>query len=181
MLSFTSCHKYFCVFLLAIFITIIAVSGDQETQDRIDKICRQMEDYGFCNKVFNDNLRATSTDFVGLTAITLDQTIQNATSTHQFIVDLLPKTTDPALKNALIACENGYRVVQQAFQEAKGFFQHHDYDSVQKSETIAPRAQGSCDTTFITPPAPASPLVERNRQMRILIAMALFTAHQLSP
>ncbi|KAJ4826153.1 hypothetical protein Tsubulata_022924, partial [Turnera subulata] len=111
-----------------------------------------MEEYGFCNKVFKDNLRAPS---------------RFCWSNNN--------------NNALIACENGYRVVQKAFQEANGFFQRHDYDSVRKSETIAPRAQGSCDTTFITPPAPASPLVERNRQMRILIAMALFTTHQLSP
>ncbi|KAJ4844302.1 hypothetical protein Tsubulata_016202 [Turnera subulata] len=39
-----------------------------------------------------------------------------------------------------VAFATNYRAVQQAFQEANGFFQRHDYDSVQKYKTIAPRA-----------------------------------------
>ncbi|KAK3229096.1 hypothetical protein Dsin_000977 [Dipteronia sinensis] len=60
-------------------------------------------------------------------------------------------------------------------------FYAKDYESMIDAEQGTPRAQGSSVTSFVTPQNPINPLTDRNRQMRILIAMALVTAHELNP
>lgn len=165
--------------LLILFLSIHNASSDKTTQDLIDYICYQMEEFGFCSKTFNENLPSPSTDIIGLTKITVDQALKNATNTFNFIENLLKNTTNPGVKNALIVCEKGYKIVEQSFQEASREFEAKDYENMERSEQGTPRAQGSCVTSFEIPPFPSNPLVERNRQMRILIAMALVTANLL--
>lgn len=165
--------------LLILFLSNPKASSDKTTQDLINYICYQMEEFGFCSKTFNENLPSPSTNIVGLTKITIDQALKNATNTYKFIENLLKNTTNPAVKNALIVCEKGYKIVKHSFQKASREFEGQDYENTEKSEQGTPRAQGSCETSFEIPPYPSNPLVERNRQIRILIAMALVTADLL--
>ncbi|XP_050203726.1 uncharacterized protein LOC126653820 [Mercurialis annua] len=171
-----SCCQFF-IFLI-IFLFTNPAASDEQTQERISYIC-QMEEFGFCNQTFNENLKNPSTDYVGLTQITINQAIINATNTHAFVLQLLRNATDRGLRNALVVCENGYSIVVQSFQAAFQYFNNKDYRSMMKSEFITPRAQGSCSTSFSVPPFPVNPLVNRNREMRIIIAMAVLTGHQL--
>ncbi|XP_050203727.1 uncharacterized protein LOC126653821 [Mercurialis annua] len=151
----------------------------QLTKDYACYICHQMEEFGFCNQVFNENLKNPLTDYVGLTQITINQATINATNAHAFVLQLLRNTTNSGLKNALIVCENGYRIVlMQSFQDAFKYFNEKDYRSMMKSELITPRAQRSCSTSFSIPPFLVNPLVNRNREMRIIIGMAVLTGHQ---
>ncbi|KAJ4721677.1 putative Enzyme inhibitor [Melia azedarach] len=138
-----------------------------------------MEEYGFCNSVFHQNLPSPSTDISGLTKITIDQSLDNATNTHSFVLNLLQNVSDPAEKNALIACENAYKIVEESFQTAAVNFVDKNYEAVADAERDTPRAQESCITSFGVPPNPPNPLVERNREMRILIAMSLVSARLL--
>lgn len=114
-----------------------------------------------------------------MTLIALDQTTKNASNTHNIVVQLLSTVPDQPTKNALTACENAYNVITLSFQDASADFNRGDYDSMLKSEDIAPRAQASCEISFVTPPSPADPLKEINRQMRILVAMAMVSGHEL--
>lgn len=156
-----------------------STSTDPGTQELIERICRQMEEFGFCNKTFNENLESPSANLVDLTRITVEQAVTNATNTHDFILQLLKNVTSAVDKNALIACENSYNIVLKSMQDARVAFNSKDYDSMMISERVTPRAEASCEITFRTPPAPLNPLIDRNRQMRILIAMALVTVHTL--
>lgn len=76
--------------------------------------------------------------------------------------------TDKAKKNALMECQNAYNIVVYQF-----YFKLGSYQDVLDLERITPRAQASCSSTFGTPPLPHNPLVEANREERILIATAL--------
>ena len=172
-----------CYFLLALLATSLFINpalGDESTQQLIDKICRQMEEYAFCNDTFNQNLKGPTADIVALTQITIEQALSNATNTHSFIVGLLKNPNDPAEKNALITCKNAYRLVMSSFSQAVVSFFEKDYTSMLQSEKPAPRAQASCTTIFNTPPHPPNPVGDRNRQMRILIAMALAAGNDLT-
>lgn len=180
--SSSFCFSYSNIFLplLAIlFLLSHPTSADHQAQDLIDKICRQMEQYGFCDQTFHENLNSPVTDIVGLTNIALTQSLSNATNTHEFITQLLRKETNAAVKNALVACENAYRLVLSSFQDAIPKFFRKNYQDVYDSIQGAPRAQASCDTSFQIPPNPKNPLTDRNREMRILIAMSLVTSHDL--
>lgn len=167
------------VIMICIVRPTLSTGTDPGTQELIERICRQMEEFGFCNKTFNENLESPSANLVDLTRITVEQAVTNATNTHDFILQLLKNVTSAADKNALIACENSYNIVLKSMQDARVAFNSKDYDSMITSERVTPRAEASCEITFRTPPAPLNPLFDRNRQMRILIAMALVTVHTL--
>ncbi|KAK9292745.1 hypothetical protein L1049_020725 [Liquidambar formosana] len=66
-----------------------------------------------------------------------------------------------------------------SFQQASQAFDAGDYRSVYKDEQGTPRAAAGCVTIFETPPQPPNPLNERNREMRILITMAVISAYNL--
>ncbi|KAL9355940.1 hypothetical protein Peur_049193 [Populus x canadensis] len=162
-----------------ILLTNPTLSEAQDSQVLIDEVCRQMEDYGFCNRVFHENMKSPSIDYVGLTAIAMDQTITNATNTYEYILGLLKNTTDQSLRNVLVACENAFGIVKSSFGAALQSFNRKDYDDMFKLERVAPRAQASCETSFTAPPSPPNPLAERNREMRILITMAIASGKEI--
>ena len=167
--------------LLVIFLAIQpTLSNAQNPEEVINKICRSMEEFGFCNQTFHQNLRSPAATVADLAQITIEQASSNATNTHAFILNLLGETTEPALKNALTECENAYKIVGDSFQRALVSFNNKDYDGMRDAERDTPRAEASCTTTFNTPPNPVNPLDDRNRQMRILIAMAVVTASELT-
>lgn len=181
-MAFTHGYSMVVISLLAMLIMDNIqpiMSQPEQTQALIDKICRSNEDFGFCIKTFNDNLKDPATDIAGLTRITIDQCLSNSSNTLGFIGQLLSNTTDEPTKNALVACQNAYQVVLKSYQDASVEFDSKDYEDMRKSESVTPRAQASCETSFSTPPNPADLLVERNRQMRILITMAVATGIEL--
>ena len=76
-----------CYFLLALLATSLFINpalGDESTQQLIDKICRQMEEYAFCNNTFNQHIIGYA-DITALTQITIEQASTSATYTHSFI------------------------------------------------------------------------------------------------
>ncbi|GMJ11188.1 hypothetical protein like AT1G09360 [Hibiscus trionum] len=175
--KFNTC---FFLALLASSIFTNPASCDQATQSLIDKICRRMEEYGFCNDTFNQNLKGSTADITALTQIAIDQTLIASKDTHEFVVGLLNKATDPAEKNALTVCENAYSIVINLFQQASAAFSGKDYDSMLDVENQAPRAQASCTTIYNTPPNPPNPVGDRNTHARILIAMSVVAGIELT-
>lgn len=97
----TSSNIYSLLSVLLIFQFIYPTLGGPRTQGLIDKICRQVEDYGYCNKVYNQNIKTPETDIFRLAHITLEQGTNNATNIYLFARRLLGNTTDPALKGYL--------------------------------------------------------------------------------
>lgn len=178
----SSSHNKLLPLLVIMFFTIHPTLSSNTVpgiQQLIEKICRQMEEFGFCDRTFNEKLKSPSPDIADLTQITIEQAVMNATDRHDYILQLLKNTTTRAEKNALTACENGYNIVLQFFQNAYVAFVDGDYDSMMRYEHETPRAEASCEITFRAPPNPVNQLVDRNRQMRILIAMALVTGNIL--
>ncbi|KAB5534709.1 hypothetical protein DKX38_017795 [Salix brachista] len=100
-------------------------------------------------------------------------------SDHEYISDLLRRTTEKSLRNVLVACENAFGIVESSFGAAMQSFHRKEYDDMLKLEQVAPRAQASCETSFTAPPSPPNPLLERNREMRILITMAIVSGKEI--
>ncbi|OWM72404.1 uncharacterized protein LOC116207625 [Punica granatum] len=154
---------------------------DPQTQSLIDNICRQMEDYGFCNNVYQEQLKGGSSDMRGLAQIAQKQALNNATQIRIFIMDLLGRTTDQAQKDALTECQSAYNTVIDQFTQAWFYFlQLESYHEVLTFERITPRVLASCNSSFDTPDHPPNPLVEQNREQRILITMALVSTSFLT-
>lgn len=105
-----------------LFANPVSSSAAPETPELIDKICRQMEDYGFCNQVFQHWLRAPLSGLVDLTQITLETTTENASNNFMFVQAMHDHSTDPNGKSALDECMSQYEVITDAFTEAIRLF-----------------------------------------------------------
>ncbi|KAF9669826.1 hypothetical protein SADUNF_Sadunf13G0004900 [Salix dunnii] len=179
-MAFSQCFSLFLPVLVIFLLTSSspALSEAQSTQDLIDRVCRQMEEYGFCNNAFHENMKTPETDYVGLTAIAIDLAIKNASNTYDYIVLLAENTTNPSTKGAYMACECAYGIVKSSFMTGLGYFNRKDYAGMLEAEHDIPRTQANCEARLSTPPTP-NPLADRNRQMRMLITMALVTGHEI--
>lgn len=62
------------------------MAADSETEDKINTLCRQMEEFGFCSQTFHENLKGASTDYIGLTKIANNRAIINATNTLGYVI-----------------------------------------------------------------------------------------------
>ncbi|KAA0048110.1 putative invertase inhibitor [Cucumis melo var. makuwa] len=157
------------------------MAADSETEDKINRICHQMEEFEFCSQTFHQNLKGGSADYIGLTEIANNQVYMKASSTLVYIDQLLRSVSDPITKNKLIVCEKGYYVVNEAFVEGIQWFSRNYYKEMLNAEKRAPRAQASCTSIFsTTPPPKQNPLFQINREMRILIAMAIVSGSSIS-
>lgn len=190
-MGFTNNFSHLIFSVLVIFLLIIsnnhapALAADAQTQELIDKICRQLEDYGFCNKVFNENLETPSANIEELTQITLERTTENVTSVLAYAQSLLNHATTPEVKNILTECVKDYRTIISGFTLAFKAFGERNFKEMLAQEYPAPKALGLCEGNIsFEPGPPMNPffqLIEKNRQLRILIAMSLVSGHILSP
>ncbi|GKV01506.1 hypothetical protein SLEP1_g14056 [Rubroshorea leprosula] len=159
-----------------------ASSADPQTQELIDKICRQMEDYGFCNQTFSANLKSPLTDLVGLTQITIEITIQNASNDFVYAKSILDRATDPHMIKVLTECVKDYQAIRGSFIKAMRSFMLRDYKGMLNYELPNSKSVALCQEGFSSAkpgPNPYIVLIERNRQLRILIAMSVVTGHYL--
>ena len=57
------------------------MAADSVTEARIDTLCHQIEEFGFCSQTFHQNLKGGSADYVGLIQIATNQAYSNVTNT----------------------------------------------------------------------------------------------------
>ena len=69
--------------LILVFFIVQSVVADSETEDRINNLCHQMEEFGFCSQTFHENLNGP-TDDIGLTQIAIFQAQANASKTLRY-------------------------------------------------------------------------------------------------
>ncbi|KAJ6384683.1 hypothetical protein OIU78_027889 [Salix suchowensis] len=153
-MAFSQCFSFLFPALVIFLLTTTSPTSTeaQSTQDLIDRVCRQMEEYGFCNNAFHENMRNPR--------------------------NRLQNTTNPSTKGAYMACECAYGIVKSSFLTGLGYFNRKDYAGMLEAEHDIPRTQANCEARLSTPPTP-NPLADRNRQMRMLIAMALVSGHEI--
>lgn len=164
------------ILIMLVSLLVSTVFGiDHDTQTLIDTVCRQTEDYGFCNKVLGDNIHAEQTDMHGLAQIALSQGTQSVTSTYIESSRLYKTETDPKYKQYLKACGDAYGVIEVFYQDGLGLFAGSQYEKLYAEMRKAPAAQEPCFSV-----TGQQALTERNREARILIAMGITTAFELT-
>ncbi|KAK4748781.1 hypothetical protein SAY87_015367 [Trapa incisa] len=173
-----------CCFVIILLITQV-LCEEETTQDMIKKICLHTyveEEYVFCCRTFNEHLISTRTGIRGLTQITIDRSLHNATSTRNLVLGLLKNATGRgSLKDALVQCNSSYMTLIKAFKLASSYFTRAEYEKVIEAESPGPLAQDKCAWRLDGAMKSGSmdQLVESNREMRILVSMSLVTANYL--
>ncbi|KAK8585495.1 hypothetical protein V6N13_050474 [Hibiscus sabdariffa] len=125
-----------------------------------------MEEYAFCNNIFNRNLKSPKGSRPTRIPSSRDSSRKRPSGREGGSYDM---------RTCLLHCDE-----QNSFQRAATAFFEKDYNNMLESEKSAPRgAQASCTTIFNTPPNPSNPVTDKNTHARILIAMAIVARTQL--
>ncbi|XP_071722216.1 cell wall / vacuolar inhibitor of fructosidase 2-like [Rutidosis leptorrhynchoides] len=156
--------------LLITLLFLIPVLGDPQTDELINKICRSTEDYGFCYKVFHENMKSPSTDIVGLARITIDQAKNNASDNLNFVGTLARREPDDKQHYLLMQCVYGYFQTLGTFQLASIYLNRRDFEKTLSAFWNAPFQLRNCMSLFSM-----TLIGARNEQMRKLMGMAILT------
>ncbi|KAM7279302.1 hypothetical protein ACFE04_006436 [Oxalis oulophora] len=112
-------HNFILLPLLITFIFFIRASSDSNIDELINKICRRNEDYGFCYKVFQENI-TPSTDIIDLGYITINEAWHNATDDFGYATKMLQRAKDRTEEMFARECVYGYNQVLLLTQLVKG-------------------------------------------------------------
>ncbi|XP_057793021.1 uncharacterized protein LOC131009624 [Salvia miltiorrhiza] len=150
--------------------------GDKQTQDLINRVCRQTSDPAFCSGILSRNLPTPSVDLGGLTRLTVSLSLSYATDTLSFI-----KTSEAAERNPNV--KEQYTVCQGNYEKVVGFMKGADYDAKRGDFKPMVTLLQSCSKPIILCQNAIARLVpqmlEKNRLMRVLLTMGLYEGNNL--
>ncbi|XAR52723.1 hypothetical protein NMG60_11020934 [Bertholletia excelsa] len=168
--------------LLLLLITPLSfgpAAGDPRTQDLIYSICRHCENFEFCYNTFYENIKTPMANLESLSQIAIEQSLYNATNTYIFVKKLLEDTSDMEARKNLTICDYCYYELMNLFQEAFRSFALRDFGVMVVYEKQAPAVEEKCEGIFGEDFFAINPLAERNKEMRMLITMALVAGSML--
>ncbi|KAK2982845.1 hypothetical protein RJ640_021335 [Escallonia rubra] len=163
------------VFLLApvILFNLVRPSlKDEATQALIKKLCHQTADYAYCSDVFNQHLPSPTTNVVGLTQVAVSQSLLHASNTSILIHKLMGAETEETKRDIYRICQEGYSVVMDLFVQADLSLAKRDYKDMVDGVSKSQRPVNDCGSKAQID----GQLSEMNRQMGVLVNMALFLA-----
>ncbi|XP_059435539.1 uncharacterized protein LOC132168558 [Corylus avellana] len=166
--------------LAAMFLFFHPIQSNEQTQQNIETICHQVEDYNFCKQSLNSNLKNPDASISDLNEITINQTTVKATDTRAFTQGVLKNAKGyPEEAKVLSECEKDYGLVVEFFQEAFKSQNRGDYSRMLSFESSALNAISLCEAGFGFgfPVNPYFYLIERNKPLKTLINMAVAIAH----
>ncbi|KAH0921100.1 hypothetical protein HID58_021118 [Brassica napus] len=169
--------------VMKILINMSAVSGskallDKNTQQRVDAICKQTIDNKFCKGIFAKKLVTSSPSNTDLMNVTVTEGERNSAKTYFFISTLLRDAGDE--RSGLQKCADAYAIVNIAFTDAVSFFNKGLYGEILKLTGKLSKGVGICKTDFNVPGYHINPMVEKNRETKVLVAMEEIIGHMVS-
>lgn len=160
--------------LLAFLAIILACSVseallDGKTQQKVNGICKQTPDTRFCSSVFAKSMIPSSPSNKDLMNMTVRQAERFSANTNFFISTLLRNAGDE--KPDLQMCAEAYTFVDMAFTNAVSYFDQGLYSNILKLQKKVSRGVSICKTDFIVPGYKINPLIEKNRETMVFMAM----------
>ncbi|KAJ4915014.1 Plant invertase/pectin methylesterase inhibitor superfamily protein [Raphanus sativus] len=151
---------------------------DNNTQQRVDAICKQTIDTKFCQGVFAKKLATSSPSNKDLLNVTVTEAERFSANTYFFISTLLRDAGDE--RSGLQKCAEAYEIVNTAFTEVVSFFNQGLYGEILKLTGKVSYGVGICKTDFNVPGYHINPLKEKNIETKVLVAMEKIIGHMIS-
>ncbi|CAA0182717.1 unnamed protein product [Arabidopsis thaliana] len=170
--------------ILSIVLAIILASSvaeaflDEKTQQRVNGICKQTMDTRFCSSLLIKNLNTFPASNKEIMNVTVSEAERFAANTYFFISTLLRNAGDE--RPDLQACAEAYAIVNSAFTKAVTFFKQAYYSKIVNIEKKVSMAVDICKTDFNVLCYQINPLIEKNRQTKILLSMEQIVSHMVS-
>lgn len=170
--------------ILLVFLSITLVYSvaeallDGKTQQSVNVICKKTIDTKFCNEVFANNLTTSSPSKKDHLNVTVTEAERISANTYFFISTLLRDAGDE--RSGLQKCAEAYEIVNTAFTEGVSFFNQGLYGEILKLTGNVSNGVGICKTDFNVPGYHINPMIEKNRETEVLVAMEKIIGHMVS-
>ncbi|CAH8356032.1 unnamed protein product [Eruca vesicaria subsp. sativa] len=172
-------YRILLVFLAITLVCSVAEAFlDGKTQQTINRICKQTIDTKFCNEILAKNLTSSSPSKEDLLNVTVTEAERFSANTYFFISTLLRDAGDERF--GLQECAEAYAIVNTAFTEAVSFFNQGLYGEILKLTSNVSKGVGICKTDFNVPGYNMNPMIERNRETQVLVAMEKLIGQMVS-
>ncbi|KAF8089627.1 hypothetical protein N665_0501s0039 [Sinapis alba] len=143
---------------------------DDNTQLIVNRICKQTIDTKYCSEVFANKLISSSPSKKDLMNVTVTEAERFSANTYFFISTLLRNAGDDERPN-LQMCAEAYAIVNTMFTNAASFFNQGLYGKIINLNDKYSTSVGVCKTDFIVPGYEINPMIEKNRETMVLMAM----------
>ncbi|VVA90379.1 unnamed protein product [Arabis nemorensis] len=170
-----------CIFLMtSLALMIPHIQAVESSQELIDTICRETEDYEFCNEIIQKNANASTANLHDLTDHIIILSMKHASDTYTFIGNILRKRHESDEETAgLNTCLGVYNSESTIFVIVHEHFYLREYERMILAILSTTKILKDCKTDFPVPPNKENPLIEKNREMRILITMSTVSGYML--
>lgn len=174
----TFVHLLISLLICINFTSTISIVPDQQTQELINRICKQTIDFKFCNQTITSQLIRRRTSIKTIAKLTAAKAWINAIETLDNIEgSLLPEAKDRRDKAEFDACRKAYKLVDAHLDNALKYLYLRDYRFMRAYQALALVNISMCRTSFFHP----TPMVYANWNMRILTDIAIYAGKIFAP
>ncbi|KAI3832340.1 hypothetical protein MKX03_034657 [Papaver bracteatum] len=174
--------------LPSFFIVFLVLSFHSVNGDLISDVCKNASkntrpvfvfkvEYDFCVATLSANPKSKDADLRGLGVISMQTCLQNATSVHSYIGQLLKdRKTQPIAKSSIRGCLYEYKDAIRSVQKATASFKTKDYGSANIQISAAMQDSIFCEYEFeevLLGLALPSPLTKQNGDFFQLTGISL--------
>ncbi|KAK3187740.1 hypothetical protein Dsin_027301 [Dipteronia sinensis] len=151
----------------------------QVSSGEINDICSMTLNPSYCVELLQSTPGTATTDLKGLAKIILDLAHSNTSKTLDQIHSLIPKTTDPILKESYQSCSEHYDNATSDLDEAESDFKQGDYFGMNIQASGALDEAGDCNDE--TEGLPADPSLRKgNQDLKNICGIILVVANLLN-
>ncbi|CAH8311368.1 unnamed protein product [Eruca vesicaria subsp. sativa] len=163
------------ILLILLVTTLICFVRETNTQQTVDKICKQTTDIKFCNGIF---AKATSPNVKDLLNVTVTEAQRISDDSYFFISSLLLNSGNQ--RPSVEKCANAYAFLNSLFTDAVSLFNSGRYAEITTRLVDVSSADENCKTDFSVPGYNINPMIEKNRESNVLVALEKILGHMVS-
>ncbi|AES92007.2 uncharacterized protein [Medicago truncatula] len=149
-----------------------------EVDDLVDDICKKTPNSDLCSSILHSNPQANTTDAKGIAAIMVNDILENATNTLNYIQVLVNQTKDIELQRKFSICAETYiPLVKTVLPQAIDSINQNKYGLAAYSMVYVGKEIDSCNKKFSG--STTSPLGDRTDILHKLLDIAAAILKQL--
>ena len=149
------------------------------TQELINSICAETVDYELCKEIIHKHLDTKTMNLFDLTHLIFRIATEHASDTYVFIGNILREHPDPEETTGLNTCLTAYTDETSTFLKVRHEFCQEDYERMIIDILSTRKILKRCRTDFQIPLNKKKLLIEKSREMKILINMSAVSGYMV--
>ncbi|WZZ56943.1 hypothetical protein YC2023_057050 [Brassica napus] len=158
--------KMYRILLIFLATTLVCSVAEANTQQTVNEICKQTIDIKFCNGIL---AKATSPSMKDLLNVTVTEAQRISDDTYFFISTILLNAGNQ--RPVVQKCVDAYAVLNSSFTNALSLFNSGRYAEIITLMVNISSEDVICETDFNVPGYNINPMIEKNRETKVFVAM----------